>query len=45
MIYMLVGLGLLVVPVDTPVKLGLVLALIEPQLVIWYLITLWAFKY
>ena len=45
MIYALVGLALLIVPIDTPAKLGLVLALIEPQLVIWYLLTLWAFKY
>lgn len=45
MIYALVGLALLIVPIDNPIKLGLVLALIEPQLVVWYLLTLWAFKY
>lgn len=45
MIYMLVGLLIIISPIDSPMKLGIVLAIIEPQLVIWYLITLWAFKY
>jgi len=45
MMYAVIGLALLIVPINSPFKLALVLALVEPHLVIWYLIVLWAFKY
>lgn len=45
MIYFIVGSILMIAPINSELKLGFILALIEPQLVLWYLLTLWAFKY